>query len=103
MHENLFENPAYLTIRRIRCIINHVDAGWSSPEARRAHNPKVAGSNPVPATISPYRSADKDFLFISASNEPSSHACMDIWRLPRGSNTPAACSGVFDFAGNCVL
>ena len=27
-------------------------------------------------------------LFIPASNEPSSHACMDIWRLPRGSNTP---------------
>ena len=25
-------------------------AGWSSPVARRAHNPKVAGSNPVPAT-----------------------------------------------------
>ena len=24
-------------------------AGWSSPVARRAHNPKVAGSNPVPA------------------------------------------------------
>ena len=26
-------------------------AGWSSLEARRAHNPKVTGSNPVPATI----------------------------------------------------
>ena len=25
------------------------DAGWSSLEARWAHNPKVAGSNPVPA------------------------------------------------------
>ena len=25
-------------------------AGWSSQEARRAHNPKVAGSNPAPAT-----------------------------------------------------
>ena len=24
-------------------------AGWSSSEARRAHNPKVAGSNPAPA------------------------------------------------------
>jgi hypothetical protein len=24
-------------------------AGWSSLVARRAHNPKVAGSNPVPA------------------------------------------------------
>ena len=26
-------------------------AGWSSLEARRAHNPKVKGSNPFPATI----------------------------------------------------
>ena len=28
----------------------HFDAGWSSSVARRAHNPKVAGSNPAPAT-----------------------------------------------------
>ena len=26
-------------------------AGWSSLEARRAHNPKVTGSNPVPAIL----------------------------------------------------
>ena len=26
-------------------------AGWSSPVARRAHNPKVGGSNPPPATM----------------------------------------------------
>jgi hypothetical protein len=26
------------------------DAGWSSLVARWAHNPKVAGSNPAPAT-----------------------------------------------------
>ena len=25
------------------------NAGWSSLEARRAHNPKVVGSNPAPA------------------------------------------------------
>ena len=29
----------------------HGDAGWSSPVARQAHNLKVAGSNPAPATI----------------------------------------------------
>ncbi len=28
-------------------------AGWSSPVARRAHNPKVAGSNPAPAIAGP--------------------------------------------------
>ena len=26
-------------------------AGWSTQVARRAHNPKVEGSNPSPATI----------------------------------------------------
>ena len=29
---------------------NGSDAGWSSLAARRAHNPKVVGSNPAPAT-----------------------------------------------------
>src|SRR5690349_11835888 len=29
------------------------DAGWSSPVARQAHNLKVAGSNPAPATNQP--------------------------------------------------
>src|SRR5258707_14334808 len=28
----------------------HAGAGWSSPVARQAHNLKVTGSNPVPAT-----------------------------------------------------
>ena len=28
----------------------HAFAGWSSLVARRAHNPKVVGSNPAPAT-----------------------------------------------------
>ena len=30
-----------------------INAGWSSLEARRAHNPKVIGSNPIPATQCP--------------------------------------------------
>ena len=29
-------------------------AGWSSLVARRAHNPKVVGSNPSPATMVPW-------------------------------------------------
>ncbi len=28
----------------------YIVAGWSSSVARWAHNPKVAGSNPAPAT-----------------------------------------------------
>jgi hypothetical protein len=31
-------------------IFSSTDAGWSSLAARRAHNPKVVGSNPTPAT-----------------------------------------------------
>src|SRR5262249_48219161 len=31
--------------------IRWFDAGWSSPVARQAHNLKVVGSNPTPATI----------------------------------------------------
>ena len=31
-------------------MIYRTDAGWSSLVARRAHNPKVVGSNPAPAT-----------------------------------------------------
>ena len=35
------------------------DAGWSSLVARRAHNPKVVGSNPAPATnLSNFRDFD---------------------------------------------
>ena len=29
----------------------HLDAGWSSPVARQAHNLKVVSSNLTPATI----------------------------------------------------
>jgi hypothetical protein len=37
--------------RRPSCILaTHHIAGWSSSVARWAHNPEVAGSNPVPAT-----------------------------------------------------
>ena len=51
------------TVELVAIAIIHVililsDAGWSSPVARRAHNPKVVGSNPAPATtfrISPSR------------------------------------------------
>ena len=34
-------------------------AGWSSPVARWAHNPKVAGSNPAPATTAESRGQRK--------------------------------------------
>ena len=34
-------------------VFDGFDAGWSSPVARQAHNLKVVGSNPTPATIAP--------------------------------------------------
>ena len=40
----------YPCARGTGCYDLFVDAGWSSPVARWAHNPKVAGSNPAPAT-----------------------------------------------------
>ena len=33
-----------------RTLADDGDAGWSSPVARQAHNLKVVGSNPTPAT-----------------------------------------------------
>ena len=36
-----------------------VDAGWSSPVARQAHNLKVVGSNPTPATSISFDFHDK--------------------------------------------
>ncbi len=36
---------------KIRKQTSHYVAGWSSLVARWAHNPKVVGSNPAPATI----------------------------------------------------
>lgn len=35
----------------------------------------------------------RQHLFISAGNEPGSHACMDIGRLPRGSDSPLPVTG----------
>ena len=42
-----------------------IGAGWSSPVARQAHNLKVVGSNPTPATKSKEKQAlDFQGLFI---------------------------------------
>ena len=37
-------------VKRVVARFELVDAGWSSPVARQAHNLKVVGSNPTPAT-----------------------------------------------------
>ena len=42
--------PGFLSTKKFIFIIIYNSAGWSSPVARQAHNLKVAGSNPAPAT-----------------------------------------------------
>ena len=39
------------SVVRIHLCPLSIIAGWSSLEARRAHNPKVVGSNPAPAIL----------------------------------------------------
>src|SRR5262245_63713404 len=53
---------------------SHFDAGWSSPVARQAHNLKVVGSNPTPATsisarLSPGQTGAKSSLRESCPRE----------------------------------
>ena len=46
-------------------------AGWSSLVARRAHNPKVVGSNPAPATKKPQvRGSKASDLFLCLNALP---------------------------------
>ena len=46
-------------------VIGHI-AGWSSSVARRAHNPKVVGSNPAPATSvnTPFETTQAALFFV---------------------------------------
>ncbi|CAI8803884.1 hypothetical protein EMIT0P218_10597 [Pseudomonas sp. IT-P218] len=45
----------------------NTDAGWSSLVARRAHNPKVVGSNPAPATKHQKRLLERVAFFVRVS------------------------------------
>jgi hypothetical protein len=59
-------------------------AGWSSPVARQAHNLKVAGSNPAPATISglTVSAADLDGRFpgrFTANRNERRGCCEAVW------------------------
>ena len=46
---SLYLSPCAKSLKAVKCLF-HNNAGWSSLVARRAHNPKVIGSNPIPAT-----------------------------------------------------
>ena len=47
-----------------------INAGWSSPVARQAHNLKVTGSNPVPATNKQPGQTAGFFVGYGPVNEP---------------------------------
>jgi hypothetical protein len=47
---SLLHRPRGSSSRNVVAAIERIDAGWSSPVARQAHNLKVVGSNPTPAT-----------------------------------------------------
>ena len=54
------QGPEALDKRALAALFASVDAtngaaGWSSPVARQAHNLKVVGSNPTPATTKPLK------------------------------------------------
>ena len=49
LHLKVWESRSLPGLLASHSFIKH-DAGWSSPVARQAHNLKVVGSNPTPAT-----------------------------------------------------
>ena len=50
--KKVFHKRLHISFKYVYNILDNI-AGWSSLEARRAHNPKVVGSNPAPATQTP--------------------------------------------------
>ena len=66
-----------------RTMALHFDAGWSSPVARRAHNPKVAGSNPAPATN--VRPAQRPLIRVNREGPPGT------FRRGSGMRTKRVC------------
>ena len=64
------QSAARSALTRRHCYHLRSAAGWSSQVARRAHNPKVAGSNPAPA-ISGKPLTKRVFVFLGdAQNRP---------------------------------
>ena len=62
------------------------DAGWSSLVARWAHNPKVAGSNPAPAT-----NTINDLRRLVATRYPPVGTTAIYWLVARAVPTADSC------------
>ena len=50
LHLKVWESKSLPGLLASQLFFSSHDAGWSSPVARQAHNLKVVGSNPTPAT-----------------------------------------------------
>jgi hypothetical protein len=72
------------------------DAGWSSPVARRAHNPKAAGSNPAPATN---RSTLDEARFYHMELWCSGLTCLPVTQETAGSNPVSSATLTFPGTG----
>src|SRR5699024_8505663 len=75
-----------------KVVIN--DAGWSSSVARWAHNPKVAGSNPAPATKKNAERIFRPVFFISRS---------EFFGPPSGGSVPTYRDGTAVEPGQCLI
>ena len=62
-------------------ILTQYIAGWSSSVARRAHNPKVVGSNPAPATISARHYGEHSGVRTALGQPPCSGGCPLFFKL----------------------
>ena len=83
----------------------YIDAGWSSLEARRAHNPKVIGSNPIPATYAQIAQLVMPKL-PHIKTENGSLSCFfyvfkEVVRRARQRTIP--CLSVDFFADSCII
>ena len=84
------------------------DAGWSSPVARWAHNPKVGGSNPPPATslTCRWRPSLSDGLFAFPPPPkravPSHRSAQAVWPHPVPRVTMILPGEEFQIGPNCL-
>ena len=64
-----------------------INAGWSSLEARRAHNPKVTGSNPVPAIANNRINAQIAQLVEQRTENPRVTGSIPVLGIQKASNS----------------
>jgi hypothetical protein len=67
---SILENSVYFGPLDLHCLVSYIkylnDRGVEQLVARRAHNPKVAGSSPVPATKQKMPDHGQAFVFCSS-------------------------------------